>query len=98
MRAILTIGLSCLLFGSFTSAFGEDAQKSKGQSKVNEKCPITVKAVLSDCTTTYEEKTYAFCSGKCCKEFVEARTNSLYHKIGGKAAVNVKFPQTSGHD
>ena len=58
------------------------------QNAVNEKCPITGRAANPKCTTKYEGETYAFCSGKCCKEFTEDRHNSIYHKIGGADAVN----------
>lgn len=51
-------------------------------------CPISQKAAKADCTTTYEGTTYAFCSDDCREEFKKARTDSLYHKIGGKAAIS----------
>ena len=54
----------------------------------NDKCPGTGKPVNPKCTLEYEGKTYAFCSGKCRKDFDKARKNSLYHKIGGKAAID----------
>ena len=54
----------------------------------NDKCPGTGKPVNPKCTLEHEGKTYAFCSGKCRKDFDKARKNSLYHKIGGKAAID----------
>ncbi len=55
---------------------------------VNEKCPITGKDANPKCNTEYEGKTYAFCSGKCCKKWKSDRTESLYEKIGGAAAIS----------
>jgi len=68
------------------NALSED--KKAGEKKINKKCPITGKAANPKCNTKYEDVTYAFCSEVCCKKFTEDRANSLYHKIGGKAAVN----------
>lgn len=51
-------------------------------------CPVTNKAIDPECTTEYEEKSYAFCSDDCRKKFEEERANSLYQKIGGKAAID----------
>jgi hemoglobin len=55
---------------------------------VNEKCPVTGKDVLPKCTTKYEGKTYAFCSGECREKLKKDRANSLYQKIAGKAAIS----------
>ncbi|MEO1837505.1 MAG: group 1 truncated hemoglobin [Akkermansiaceae bacterium] len=63
------------------------AQETKKEEKVNKECPITGKAVLPNCTTQYEGKTYAFCSGKCRTKFVADRASSIYQRIGGKAAI-----------
>jgi len=54
----------------------------------NEKCPVSGKDVNPKCCAKYEGKTYAFCCGKCCKKFMDERKDSLYHKIGGKKAIN----------
>ena len=77
--------LACLTLLTM-SALSED--KKVGAQKINKNCPITGKAANPKCNTKYEGVTYAFCSGACCKKFTEDRANSLYHKIGGKAAVN----------
>ena len=80
---VTTLGI---LLGFSFGGFAEDAAKKK--ETVNEKCPITGKAVNPKCTTKYEGKVYAFCSGNCCKQFTEDRVKSLYHKIGGAGAIN----------
>ena len=79
----LIISLSLPLTG-----LSQDAAAEKKQATVNEKCPITGKAVNPKCTLDYEGETYGFCSGECRVKFKEDRANSLYQKIGGKAAVN----------
>ena len=83
LKSIATV--TTILIGLSLSAMAEETDE---KAKTNEKCPITGKDVLPNCTTKYEGKTYAFCSGKCCNKFVEDRANSLYQKIGGKAAIN----------
>lgn len=75
-----------LILVSFTlTAFSADDKKA---GPVNEKCPITGKATLPNCTFDFEDNTYAFCSGKCRGEFKKGVTESLYTQIGGKAAIN----------
>jgi hemoglobin len=74
-----------ILFNLFLVAFASTALAADTAA---EKCPITGKDANPKCNTEYEGKTYAFCSGKCCKEWKAARTESLYEKIGGKAAIS----------
>ncbi len=86
-RIIRPIATSIALVSLSAGAFAADEEKA-ADAKVNEKCPITGKAVLPDCTLKYEDNTYAFCSVDCCKQFNKERKSSLYHKIGGKVAIN----------
>lgn len=55
---------------------------------VNQVCPISQKPVDPKITWTYEGKTYAFAEEKCRTKFQQDRENSLYHKLGGKAAID----------
>jgi len=64
------------------------AADSAGKRPVNDRCPISGEPVNPECTTTYEDRTYAFCSGKCRREFRSQLGDSLYHKLGGKAAID----------
>ncbi|MDA7916554.1 YHS domain-containing protein, partial [Verrucomicrobia bacterium] len=80
MKKIITLlTLGAVLFGGF-SLLADD--------KKAEKCPISGKAVDKDHAYAYEGHTYHFCCGDCEAKFKEARENSIYHKIGGKAAMN----------
>ncbi len=72
----------------FSLTFSTFAEEAKKPTEVNEKCPISGKDVNPKCTAEYEEKTYAFCCGKCNKKWTEARKASLYDQIGGQAAIN----------
>ena len=84
---ITTALLTPLILASFTfTSFAADADKKAGP--VNEKCPMTGKAINPKCTYAFEDVTYAFCSGKCRGEFKENVTTSLYTQIGGKAAID----------
>ncbi len=54
----------------------------------NEKCPVSGKDVNPKCSAKYEGKSYSFCCGKCCKKFMDERKASIYHRLGGKKAIN----------
>ena len=85
------LALPILFLGLPLSGVAQDAPagaKKEKKAEINEKCPITGKAVDPGCTTEYEGKTYAFCSGGCRTKFKEARANSLYQKLGGKKAIS----------
>lgn len=67
------------------AGFAADEAASK---PVNSICPISGKPVDPDCTTTYEDRVYAFCSAADRTTFINKVESSIYHKIGGKAAMN----------
>lgn len=75
----LTISL-----GGFLMA--EDAKKP--QAEAAEKCPITGNKANSSHATDYEGKRYAFCSSDCVAKFKKDQAESLYGRIGGKAAIS----------
>jgi len=54
---------------------------------VNTLCPISGKAVDPSITFDYEGRIYAFAVEACRTQFIAARESSLYHQIGGAAAV-----------
>lgn len=56
--------------------------------EINTVCPISGKPANPRITWIYEGRTYAFAEDACRKAFKEARENSLYHKLGGKAAID----------
>lgn len=55
---------------------------------LNTVCPITGKPADPKITVVYEEKTYAFADAASRTKWNDARQASLYHKLGGKAAMN----------
>ena len=52
------------------------------------KCPVSGKPVNPKCKLNYEGKTYTFCCGDCRTEFDKKTKASLYHRLGGRAAMN----------
>ncbi len=64
-----------------------DKEAKENKTKA-QKCPICEKEANPKCTTEYEGKTYAFNSGGCRDKFKKQREESLYHQLGGKAAIN----------
>lgn len=81
--------LIALMLSMFVAAVvaAEPAQ-NPGAEEVNKVCPISGKAVDPSITMKYEGRTYAFSSDSCRTQFKQARENSLYHKLGGKAAID----------
>ncbi len=61
---------------------------AKASKPANTECPICDGPANPKCNTTYEEVVYAFRSGKCRTEFLAELEASLYHKLGGKAAIS----------
>ena len=58
------------------------------QGKPNTICPISGKPVNPAITMEYEGLTYAFAENVCRTRFKTAREDSLYQKLGGKAAMD----------
>lgn len=56
--------------------------------KPNSICPISGKPANPAITLQYEGLTYAFAENACRTKFNAARENSLYQKLGGKAAID----------
>ncbi len=85
-KAILVLLSPIILTTLPITGLADDKPTSK--DKLNEKCPIEGNIVAPDHVYQYEGAKYAFCSEECLQEFAKARTSSLYHKIGGKTAIN----------
>jgi hemoglobin len=78
--------LTCLL--TFTlGAFSAEPAAPK-ESATEPVCAVDGKPVKAGLTTNYEERTYSFCSEKCKTDFVTKVNASIYHQIGGKAAMD----------
>lgn len=58
------------------------------ESQPNTKCPVTGKPADPACTMDYEGRKWAFAKPECLAKWKEARETSLYHKLGGKAAID----------
>lgn len=71
-----------------TSHAAESAAKAAVAEEINKICPISGKPADPNITVVYEDKTYAFANEDCRTKFNEARKNSLYQKLGGKAAID----------
>jgi hemoglobin len=87
-RFLLHLSSTCLALALFSPvSFAEDA-KGPVSAQVNTVCPITGKPVDAKITLVYEGQTYAFADADSRTKFNEARENSLYHKLGGQAAIS----------
>lgn len=79
------LGLALALFVSV--GWSEDAPKP-ATAEVNTVCPISGKPVDPKIIVVYEGRTYAFADDANRTAFNTARENSLYHKLGGQAALS----------
>lgn len=68
-------------------AAAESAAKPAAE-EINKICPVSGKPVDPKITLVYEGKTYAFAVPDCRAKWLAARENSLYHKLGGRAAID----------
>lgn len=59
-----------------------------GTEVLNTICPVSGKPADPKITVVYEDRTYAFADEASRTKFNQDRVNSLYHKLGGKAAMN----------
>jgi hemoglobin len=79
--------LSLLL--TFGPALAADPMASiPTKEKPNTICPISGKPANPAITMEYEGLTFAFAENACRTKFKLARENSLYQKLGGKAAID----------
>jgi len=69
------------------TSWAEDATPKNAPTEINTICPISGKPVDPKITVVYEGKTFAFADDASRTKFNEARENSLYQKLGGKAAL-----------
>ena len=58
------------------------------ETQSNSVCPVSGKPVNPAITMVYEGRTWAFETEACRNQFKEAREKSLYHKLGGQAAID----------
>ncbi len=70
------------------AASAAELASNPAAAEINKICPISGKPADPNITVVYEGKKYAFSEDACRKKFNEARENSIYHKLGGKAAID----------
>jgi hemoglobin len=71
-----------------TSLAAEPLAKAAAAEEINKICPISGKPADPNITVVYEDRTYAFANEESRTKWNEARKSSLYHKLGGKAAID----------
>lgn len=89
----LSLALACHFFpASSAAASAADDEPTKAAPKkaaaAKAKCPICENEVNPECTTQYEDNTYAFNSGECRDKWKKQRAESLYQRLGGKPAMD----------
>lgn len=78
------ISLSRIFPAVFALTFGAALVATAEKAK----CPIDGKDADPAISTEYEEIAYHFCSDACRTKFQAEREASLYHRLGGKAAID----------
>jgi len=89
-KLILPFIALALLLATSNADEKSKAAEPKGESKKEKvKCALNhEKDADENITTEYEGVTYSFCCKKCKAQFTKDREESLYHKIGGQAAMD----------
>lgn len=82
--ATITLVMSLLV----NAALAVDPAAVAGETSTNTVCPVTGKAVDPAITAEYEGRKWAFAKEACKTKWMNDRESSLYHKLGGKAAMN----------
>lgn len=70
------------------AALAVDPAAVATEEKANTLCPVTGKPVDPAITCVYEGRTWAFAKEACKAKWQKAREDSLYQKLGGKAAID----------
>ena len=80
------VALALLLLDG--AAFAAEPATKPAVEEINRICPISGKPADPHITVVYEGRTYAFAEEACRTKFNQDRKNSLYEKLGGKAAID----------
>jgi hemoglobin len=70
------------------AALAADPAAVASESATNSVCPISGKPVDSAITAEYEGRKWSFAKEACKTKWLKAREDSLYQKLGGKAAID----------
>lgn len=84
----VVVALGAALFPLSPSAFALDAGAVPTETQTNTVCPISGKPVDPAITLQYEGRTYSFAKEACRTKWKTDRDNSIYQKLGGKAAID----------
>ncbi|MBE7494429.1 MAG: hypothetical protein HS117_05760 [Verrucomicrobiaceae bacterium] len=70
------------------AALAADPAAVASESATNSVCPISGKPVDPAITAEYEGRKWSFAKEACKTKWLKAREDSLYQKLGGKAAID----------
>jgi len=70
------------------AAYAADPASIATAGQPNTICPVSGKPADPAITWTYEDRTWAFAKEECRAKFQQEREGSLYHKLGGQAAIS----------
>jgi hemoglobin len=84
----LAVALGTCLLQTPSSAAEQESRAAASTTDINTVCPVSGKPVNAGITLGYEGRTYAFSDAACRSKWEQDRKNSLYHKLGGKAAID----------
>jgi hemoglobin len=82
LRIIISLALSHLIPSVVF------AQGAASAPLLNATCPVSGKPANPGITAEYEGVRYAFAEEACKQKFLKDREASLYHRLGGKAAID----------
>jgi hemoglobin len=88
MKNLKSLGIIILLPISNVLPASGYAQGVAAAPVLNTTCPVSGKPANPGITAEYEGVRYAFAEEACRQKFLKDREASLYHKLGGKAAID----------
>ena len=90
MKLILTslATITAVMTLLVNAALAADPAAVASESATNTVCPISGKPVDSAITAEYEGRKWSFAKEACKTKWLKAREDSLYQKLGGKAAID----------
>jgi hemoglobin len=90
MKLILTslATITAVMTLLVNAALAADPAAVASESATNSVCPISGKPVVPAITAEYEGRKWSFAKEACKTKWLKAREDSLYQKLGGKAAID----------
>lgn len=86
LSSLVTISLVMTLL--VNAALAADSAAVATEAATNSLCPVSGKPINPVITTEYEGRKWSFAQEGCKAKWLKAREDSLYHKLGGKAAMD----------